>query len=339
MAQVKITNHTACEHQVLFANDENFRPIVCPIIKATFDIANDGTLKFAKKQVPVNLEGEYSADPESSSYIYEPECAFIKPTTDVVVIGDAISTFGPLTHLLVEIQVGSLYQKIGVIGDREWVKQAVGYAISEPQPFERMPLVYENAFGGWDKRAGDASKQGFEPRNTVGKGFYVDTGEPVTEPMYLPNLENPDQLIQKISDRPEPVSCGFTLPHWQPRVGYAGTYDDAWTNSRSPMLPLDFDRRYFNAANANLTADSYLKGNEPVRLCNLTHVPEFHFQLPGVKSPYVELEFPDGVEQFHTNLDTIIINLHDMQLQMIWRNYFQLENGPHDLDAIDIRYG
>ena len=88
MSQTKVNNHTALSYQLLFANDELFRPIVAPIIKATFDIQPDGRLKFAKEQLPVSLEGEHLADPETSSYVYEPECAFTKPATDVVVIGD-----------------------------------------------------------------------------------------------------------------------------------------------------------------------------------------------------------------------------------------------------------
>ena len=36
--------------------------------------------------------------------------------------------------------------------------------------------------------------------------------------------------------------------HWEPRVRYAGTYDDRWTEDRMPLLPKDFDDRFHNAA-------------------------------------------------------------------------------------------
>ncbi len=340
MAQAQITNHTACEVETLFANDEDFRPLVTPIIKATFDIFPEGRLKFAEQQIPVNLAGEYLGDPETSSYIYEPECAFTKPATDVIVIGDAVSGSGPVTHLLVEIRVGGLYKKLGVIGERYWLKRPLGYAISEITPFESMPLTYENAFGGWDRRHASPKNHGFEVCNTVGKGYYRTDVEHLDDlPMPLPNIENPDDLIKNIKDKPAPVGCGFTLPHWQPRAKLAGTYDQAWQDNRSPLLPKDFDRRFFNAASEGLVASDYLRGNELVAIKNMTANGLLQFYLPGARPPVCEIEAKDASAKLNTFLDTVIINVRDMTLQLIWRSYFPLSQGHHDVETIDIRYG
>jgi hypothetical protein len=43
----------------------------------------------AEKQIPVNLAGEYWEDPDNSSYKYEPDAAFVKPSADMVLIGHA----------------------------------------------------------------------------------------------------------------------------------------------------------------------------------------------------------------------------------------------------------
>jgi hypothetical protein len=61
MPQPKITNNTVCECQALFTNDETMRPIVAPIIKATFGISMDGKLTFADKQLPIILGGEHGS--------------------------------------------------------------------------------------------------------------------------------------------------------------------------------------------------------------------------------------------------------------------------------------
>lgn len=338
MAQVKITNHTRCSHQVLFANDEAFRPLATPIIKATFNIAPDGRLSFAEEQIPVNLGGEYVADPESSSYLFEPECAFTKVATDIVVLGEAVAP-KPLTHLMVNLQVGAMQKKIGVIGDRQWIKQSFGYSASDVTPFERMPLLYENAFGGWDKRHDNISYHGFEARNTVGKGYYRADVPHVEGPMPLPNLEDPNSLIQAIEDKPAPVACGFTLPHWQPRAQYAGTYDAAWMAERNPLLPKDFDRRYFTAASPGLVADGYLRGNEVVRIQNMTKEGLLQFALPGARAPVCKFELHDRNEDLPTCLDTVIIDVKKMQLQLIWRSFLLLDQGAHDVETIDIFYG
>ena len=336
MPEPSFNNHTALEYEALFLADEKLKPILAPVVKATFDIGEDGQLAFAKEQVPVNLAGEFVDDPESSSYVYEPECAFIKNNTDVVVIGDAVSPAGPVKRLLVEILVGDLYKKIGVLGDRYWVKQAVGYAMSEPEPFETMPLIYENAFGGWDQR--DETKSDYEPRNPVGKGFY-SKGVESDGSLVLPNLEDPDNLIRSITDRPKPVGCGFTLPQWEPRAKLAGTYDEAWQKEACGRLPADFDRLFFNAASEGLMANGFLLGNEPVKITNMTASGELLFYLPGVRAPYVDIALSDTVKKLNLNLDTIIINVRDMQVQLIWRNYLPLPKSAHDVEAIDVRYG
>lgn len=338
MAQAKITNHTALMYETLFAADEKLKPIVTPIVKATFNIMEGGKLKFAEEQIPVNLEGEYIDDPESSSYRYEPETAFIKLNTDIVVLGSAMSTAGPVQKMLVEIQVGNFHKRLGIFGPRQWLKQAVGYRMSGIEPFESLPLIYENAFGGWDRRHEDESMFIFEARNTVGKGLY-DTHIETSEALHLPNIENPEQLIQSIKDRPAPAGCGFTLPHWQPRAAFAGTYDDDWLNNAGGMLPKDFNRRFFNAASTGMVSQGYLAGNEPVVITNMTESGRLAFYLPGVKSPYCDIQTQNGQERLPLNLDTIIINTTTLQLQMLWRNYLPLTRSAHDVDAIDIRYG
>jgi len=338
MSQVKIINNTAFEYQTLFATDEKGNPIVTPIIKGTFAINLDGTLEFLQQQLPVNLEGEFYADPATSSYLYEPECAFVKPKTDVVVLGAAISSNGPVNALLVDIQVGHLQKKLKVTGDRYWIKQGKSYALSKIIPFETMPLNYENAFGGWDRRFEDEARHGFEARNTVGKGFYLPDA-PYTEPLPLANIEDPLNSVQKITDRPEPAGCGFTLPHWQPRAALAGTYDDEWIEKRSPMLPADFKKEYFNAASSDLMADNFLQGNERVSITNMTPGGHLDFYLPGVNPPVCMIELKNKLVELNLNLDTIIINTEQSWVSLLWRNYQRLDDSYHDVEEMSIVYG
>lgn len=340
MAHPKIQNHTALAQQVLFANDEAFRPLVIPIIKATFAIAPDGSLKFAQQQTPVVLAPEHYGDPETTSYKFEPETSFTKPATDVVVLGHAVAPRGMATHMMVDIQVGPLRQRMAVIGDRQWHRDASGWYISRPEPFATMPLVYERAFGGIDRRHPDPAQQGYEARNSVGRGFYLpDNQQPQDQPLWLPNIEDPNALVERISDRPGPVGCGFTLPHWQPRLSWAGTYDQHWLDTRSPLLPEDFDRRFFNAASPALIASGHLLGDEPVRIENMTPEGVLEFNLPGLRAPLCEIQCRDReAVTLTTQLDTVIVDLENWQLQLIWRNYLLLDNGPLDVQTLDIIY-
>lgn len=338
MSQPQVKNNTALTYEILFASDEDMKPLVCPIIKATYNISPNGELVFSEKQIPVNLAGEHYGDPESSSYLYEPECAFIKPATDIVILGDAVSNKGPVKYLSVDVNVGQYSNRLLVFGDRQWEKKGAQYHITEPMVFENMPMMYENSFGGWDKRHDDCSKHGFEARNTVGKGFYLTDVEPVGV-MPLPNIENPNQLIQDINDRPNPVGLGFTLPHWQPRTGLAGTYDQQWQEKRFPLLAEDFDRRFFNAASSGFVSSGYMSGNEPVSITNMTPDGQLAFNLPGINNPRCHISTSEGNNDIETNLDTIIIDTRNMQLQIIWRNYLLLNKSAHEVSLINIAYG
>ena len=42
-----------------------------------------------------------------------------------------------------------------------------------------------------------------------------------------------------------PAGFGPIPPHWQPRLRYAGTYDEAWQRDRYPLYPTDLDDRFF----------------------------------------------------------------------------------------------
>lgn len=338
MAQAEVNNNTAFAHEVIYSSDEAGRPIVTPVIKGTFDIQANGQVKFAKPQNAVNLEGKYLADPETSSYLYEPESAFIKTNTDIIVHGYALSGKAPVHELLVDIQVGSLGKTLFVTGNRYWIRQGKKFVISAPEKFERIPLLYENAFGGKDERHTDDQYHGLESRNTVGKGYY-HIELPDQNKLPLPNIENPAQLIRHIEDRPDPAGCGFTLPHWEPRKSLAGTYDKSWLKSRSPLLPKNFDRKFFNAASENLISNGYLHGDESVKITNMTPDTHLSFSLPGIRPPLCQIETKDEEYALTTNLDTVVINTQSKQISLIWRNYFVLNNSHHELENMTIMYG
>jgi hypothetical protein len=82
-----------------------------------------------------------------------------------------------------------------------------------------------------------------------------------------------------------PAGFGFIAGDWQPRLALAGTYDEAWTKKRAPLLPKDFDRRFFNAATPGLVTADYLAGNEKVLVLGATAEGRWEFRLPGIEAP------------------------------------------------------
>src|SRR5262245_59444304 len=89
MNHPEIENRTPFAFDPLFAYDEEGRPLYVPLVRATYELVN-GRLWPTDEQAPPPLGGElYGADAATSSYKHEPEAAFVKPATDVVLLGTA----------------------------------------------------------------------------------------------------------------------------------------------------------------------------------------------------------------------------------------------------------
>lgn len=334
MGHPQVENKTPFVLETLFLVDEEFRPLVVPVVKATWSIQPNGQLVLAEQQVPVNIAGElWGEDSEKSSYKYEPEVAFVKPATDVVMVGHAYAPRPDTKEMVVGLRVGSLVKEVLVCGDRIWFKTMGSVAMSGAVRFEKIPLQYERAFGGWDRDHPDPRKHSLEARNPVGVGYRAAGG--FVEGQKVPNLEDPRARIKGMGDRPAPAGFGFVSPHWQPRAALAGTYDEAWTKTRSPLLPKNFDRRHLNAASSGLVAPGYLKGNEQVTIVGATPEGRMAFSLPGLAPPTVQVALTDGAPQAVTMaFDTLIIEPDERRVQMLWRGNVTLRTGPHDVRSV-----
>lgn len=334
MGHPTIENETPFAFEFMGLADEEGRPLLLLLVKATYVLGDSG-LRPAEQQVPVNWGGELWGESGESSYKYEPECAFIKPATDVVLLGHAYPPRGG-TEVLVGVQVGPVKKIVRVVGERTWFRSLGGVSMTKPLPFDRMPLTWERAFGGWDRSASDPKKHSFEPRNPVGRGFRASPRS-FEEDLRLPNLEDPERPLREFGQRVPPTGFGFTSPHWQPRTAHAGTYDEQWDKTRKPLLPSDFDRRFFNAAPPGLIAPGYLKGDEPVIISNASPRGRLAFSLPCQQPPTVTVE-SKGAKPTHPpmRLDTVILEADAHRVLLLWRGHVTLHEALDEVRALRI---
>jgi hypothetical protein len=336
MTQFSTNNETGLVFAPLFLTDVSGKPALTTLFKATFRIVPDKPLALADEQKEISLQGQYRGDPATSSYVYEPETALKKLACDIALVGHALPP-KPTQVIDVGVKVGPVQKVVRVFGDRYWVKSRGDVIASKPQPFQKMPLIYERAFGGWDRSHKDERRWTFEPRNPVGRGFgdplrFVDEGK-----VPMPNIEDPSQPIKRYGDAPQPAGLGFVSPNWQPRAKLAGTYDAAWDRERKPLLPKDFDLRFFNAASPGLIAPGYLRGDEDVVVVNAAPMTPLRFTLPAVPPPVCRIALHRGEpEIIRTNLDTVIIDTDQMLVFMLWRAFSTVPHGPHDIIAVDV---
>lgn len=334
MSHPEIENRTGFTFEPIFHNDEEGRPILVPVIKATYALGSSRQLELAEDQAPLNVAGEHWGKPGESSYKYEPEASWPKPATDVALIAHAAAGRGKAGAVDVALQIGPIRKVVRVFGKRVWARSFGFPKISKPEPFDRIPLIWENAFGGWDRSHDDPKRHDCEARNPVGIGFLAKKST-VADGAPLPNLEDPGKLIKKPTDRPLPAGFGFVGPEWMPRRELAGTYDEAWENSRAPLLPRDFDRRFLNAAAPDLVAPGFLRGGEAVKLENVRRSGNVVFDLPSSPPPICTAVIGDADETtIETRLDTVIINLDEDRVFLLWRGECALREGPLDVASI-----
>ena len=340
MGHASIENETPFAFTPSFAIDEEGRSLLVPLVQATYTIHAARGLTLAEQQQPPSLAGElWGEDAATSSYRIDPAFAFIKPATDVALVGHAQPARRGVAEVQVAFRVGPVGKVVRVVGDRFWVRAMGAISATRPQPLERMPLTYERAFGGWDRSLPDPKKHTFDPRNPVGIGFRAPGGG-FEEGIRLPNLEELDDPLHHHGQIIKPAGFGFLSPHWQPRAALAGTYDEAWSKDRMPLLPRDFDRRFFNAASAGLVASGYLLGNEPVLVENASPMGRLSFNLPGLRPPTCVVGLTNGDDaDVAMRLDTVIVDTDNDRVLLLHRGHLALRDGPHDVRSITIRSG
>lgn len=334
MGHPTLENETPFAFDMMGLADEDGRPLLLLVVKATYAFGPSG-LKLADTQVPVTWSGESWGKPGESSDKFEPESAFLKLATDVALIGHAYPPQKGATEALVALQVGPLKKAVRVVGERTWFKSMGRVAATRPLPFDKIPLTWERAFGGWDKT--DTAKPAFEPRNPAGVGFRASPRH-FEEGLKLPNLEDPaTEPLRDFGQKVVPAGFGFTSPHWQPRARYGGTYDEGWNKSRKPLLPKDFDRRFFNAAAPGLIAPGYLKGDEPVIIAGASPKGRLSFSLPGQVAPVVTVALAGGEDATPAmHLDTVTLDTDEEQVTLLWRGHVVLGEGLHDVQGLKV---
>jgi hypothetical protein len=287
-------------------------------VRCTFQIHPDGTTSVAAEQDPEVLGPKYRGDPAASSLLYDSDYHLTKPTTDVLLHGHAYAPGGePTTRVDVTMRVGSISKSLRVTGDRAYQKGVLGIAAGSPQPFTRMPITYERAYGGREPDPpAKPDRPQSEARNPIGTGFAPVVGK------LAPNVEYAGLNLGN-----RPAGFGPIPPHWTPRVKYAGTYDEEWQKDRLPLYPKDLDDRFFLCSPEDQRPKSFLRGGEQVELINLTPGGRLAFRLPRLAFGF-DTHFRGGDRVRHRGrLHTVILEPDLARVILVWRT--ELPCHPH----------
>jgi hypothetical protein len=287
-------------------------------VKGTWTVVAGGEPQLADEQEPIRLLDQLNGPDPSSSIRAEADTGWPKSGTDVALSGFAYPRRAGDSVVDVGLEIGALRKVVRVFGNRRWQLAVGGWRATAPEPFDRLPLLYERAYGGRDTTARDPAKHGWEARNPVGIGFSLSEAPERLGGVALPNLEDPRALISSWKDRPAPAGFGLLHRHWMPRLRLAGTYDERWRTQRAPLLPEDFDERFFNAAAADLVARPHLRGGEAVLVTQATRRDPLRFSLPR-RELGVTAIIKGEVVRVSPRLDTVTIDAEAGRVVMVWR--------------------
>jgi len=326
-----IANTTPFTADHAWVIDQHGNKLWMVVVKAAFDVLPDGRCQLSGLAEPVRQAAEPYGELGKTSLRHEADLLGLKTTTDVLVLGEAMAPEGRRAEALdVSVQVGPVRKTLRVTGDRTWERSLMGsVGMSAPQPFERMPITYERAYGGWDRSAPDEADHRLDGRNPVGTGFAVRPENCVGA--RLPNVEYPDQLVRGWKDRPVPAGLNVVDCAWSPRRELAGTYDEAWRRHRFPLWAEDFDPRYNNCAPADQQAPAFLQGGEPVEIRNMSPGGRLAFQLPRIELAFRTRFGSERVD--HTGqLCTVAIEPGRSRLVMAWQTSIACNRRADELD-------
>lgn len=329
-----LSNNTPFAAERTWVRDQNGAEVWIVAVKGSFVIRPDSQQVLDSEQKEISRVPEFTGDPGCSSLICESDLVHTKSRMDVLLYGHAYCRGGrPATKVDIRLKVANVDKTLRVFGDRKIKRSAFGVSLTRPKPFTQMPILYERAFGGTDLRDENPKRHRWEPRNPVGVGFGVRKKHIVGTP--APNIEVPGSPYRDWR-KGEPAGFGAIARHWLPRVAYAGTYDDVWEKTKNPLLPSDFDERFYQCAPEDQQVDGFLNGGEVVELYNMTPEGYLSFPLPKVTLG-MTTRFYDGTPIAHNaDLHTLIVRPDQRSFQLVWHSKLPCHHKEDKLQETDI---
>jgi hypothetical protein len=317
---VELVNATRMVAGYTLGLEPDGRERIVVAVKGTFTLPRGGEApRLADEQLPLVMADEFTGEPGFSATLVESEFPPVKPRCDVLLNGSAYAPGGrPAARVAVGLRLGTLSKAFQVVGDRRWEISLPRARPGDPQPFTRMPISYDRAYGGVDTDPGDPENRRSFEANPVGVGYHPLTPLELLVGKPLPNTEELDRPVTSANGSYRPMSFGPVGRNVAARVAFAGTYDQRWLDDVFPFLPSDFNPLYYQCAPANQQID-YPRGGEWVELYNLTPEGRTAFQLPAVELP---VEFTNAAyerSEVAAVIDTILLEPDEARFSMVWR--------------------
>lgn len=333
----------------LLANDADGRQIVSVHVKRTYKLLSNGACVREEQQGPLLMPCPPEKGPNETDIIP------FKQNTDLIVMAEVWGNGAPRTT--VGISVGQLNLRYNVFGERRVIYRGAGtWSFSDPQPFESIPMCYENAYGGFDDTVPFPEAAhiidmfdlhpGAYPRNPVGKGYAVIDNKARLDGLLLPHIEHPEMMLtpERLCvgspdawwHAPLAWSCDWFDKSWYPRVvQFRGVprgipQDDSempevmmgWmqpghANNIPPIDQPYWGDSYIGDAASPALVLPTLNGDEAVDLYGLTPDGHITVQLPEDR-PRIAISYNGKTEELLANPHRILISTIENGVYVVW---------------------
>lgn len=332
---MELINATRMSTGYTMGLEKSGRELLVVVIKGRFVLPMDGEpVRLHDEQPELVMADTFTGEPGFSAPVYEVDYAPRKQACDVLLVGSAYAPRGrAVLRSRVGLHVGSLHKTCEIIGPRTWNAGLATIRPGEPQPYTRLPIGYDTAFGGADRHAEDPAEHDAYLSNPVGRGWHKHLKAEWVDGQPLPTTEAPGEPITFPTSTYRPMAFGPIGRGWPQRARYAGTYDERWLADVFPFLPEDFDERYFQAAPEDQQIpipDAPLQ----VALEGFTADGLRRFTLPHFEAPVHVFPKKGEREDHVARLDTIVFEPDTDSLTMTWRATRPLKRSMHELAQV-----
>ncbi|MEZ4589236.1 MAG: DUF2169 domain-containing protein [Gemmatimonadales bacterium] len=308
------------------------KPTIGLVLKRTYKIGPRGGWEPAPdddQEVVVDEELPYEeVEPPFDSPVFHGSDVMFRPLTDIVVQGSAHARSSGVGKLTVGLRIESLKRDITVYGERRVERASGGLRLSEPEPFETIPIRYDRAYGGVDLHAFYsnpspmlarvqrnspglpvlASSRYHYPRNPTGVGFLISMAPYQLEDLLVPSLEFPfdpitaDRLavgtVASWPNGPLPAGMDWSSAAWFPRESYLGHHS----------LPEGYGGRIIERELGWAPAD-------------LLEIPLFTRSETPIRAAYAQgaspgMSIPLELERIRQGIPAKLVNLHPGQPEL-----------------------
>jgi hypothetical protein len=318
---MRIWNQMGYPHQFTMGMDNAGHEWVVVVAKGTFDFPAEpgGLVRKSAEQVPLVMADTQTGVAGYSATLWETDFAFRKPRCDVIANGCAYAPGGrPAERVPVGIKVGNWSKLFEVVGHREWRSIGPVFTATSPQPFLKLPISYDVAWGGVDRLDPEDKLPASYKYNPVGTGWSRTRNQRLIPGLRLPNTQAVDEDIRSPFGDYKPMSFGPMGRGWPGRIEYGGSYDDNWTKNIFPFLPPDFDERYFQMAPPDQQIDNP-RGGEEVVLVNLALEGRVSFRLPSTALPMTLFKGRQKAYEADIFPDTVLLDPERRRFSLVWR--------------------